>query len=267
MTAASPLPVTLQESRKARRLSQQQLSFRLGVSQRHVSFVETGRAKPSRDLLLAWLGELEVPLRLRNEALLQAGYAPAFGNASLGAAALAVPEEAIDRLLAAHDPMPAFVLDADWQVVRINRGGRWLAATLLPNRPLGPGPINMLDLLIDPEGLTKRMINFGEVGPALLAQLRPESVANPALSPQVLAFEKLLRGRGRVPEPKQLARAGSTPVLTTRYATPHGELAFFSMFTTFGSPQDITLASLRIEHVFAADSHTAQVLRAALSGG
>jgi transcriptional regulator with XRE-family HTH domain len=259
------LPQTLQQARKARRLSQLELSLRMGVSQRHVSFVETGRAKPSRELLLAWLAELEAPLVLRNAALLQAGYAPVYGAAALEDPALAPAHEAILRLLETHDPMPAFVIDADWQLLHLNRGGRWLAATLLPAPLLAtaPGaPVNLLDLLAHPEGFTRSMVNLAEVGPPFLAHLREDAALRPALAPRVEAFAALLRERVGEKRLRRTPPRPTTPVLTTRYATPHGELAFFSLFTTFGSPQDITLASLRLEHLFAADEATRGVLRA-----
>ena len=257
------LPITLQRARKAQRLSQLELSLRVGVSQRLVSFVESGRAKPSRDLLMNWLQELNAPLAVRNAAMLQAGYAPAYSAATLADPALASANQALIELLNAHDPMPAFVLDAHWNLLHLNRGGGWLAATLMPwAAQLPPDlPKNMLDLLTHPEGLTKHMVNLDEIGPALLAHLRDDASANPSLTPKVEAFAALLRDRLGSQGlhggwPRQAA-----PVLTTRFTTAHGELAFFSMFTTFGTPQDITLASLRVEHLFAADEATRAVIK------
>ena len=257
------LPATLQQARKARRISQLELSLRVGVSQRHVSFVESGRAKPSRDLLLVWLRELETPLALSNVALQQAGYAPAYGSAALDDAALAPAVRALQGLLDAHHPMPAFVLDAGWNLVNLNAGARWLAAVLMPSlAALPPGtPVNMLDALAHPEGMTRSMLNLAEVGPALLAHLRDDASVQPGLTPRVEAFAALLRDRLGAAHIHHGGSRPVSPVLTTRFATPHGELAFFSMFTTFGTPQDITLASLRVEHLFAADAATAQVLK------
>ncbi len=256
------LPATLQQARKARRISQLELSLRVGVSQRHVSFVESGRAKPSRELLLAWLRELETPLALANAALLQAGYAPAYGDAALTDAALAPAASAIARLLAAHDPMPAFVLDAQWNLVNANAGAHWLAVTLMPwLADLPPGTkINMLDALVHPEGMTRAMLNVAEVGPVMLAHLRDDASVLPALAPRVEAFAALLRDKLGASQIHSGGPRLTAPVLTTRFSTEHGELAFFSMFTTFGTPQDITLASLRVEHLFAADAATRAVL-------
>src|SRR5512137_587657 len=115
------LPATLQQARKSRRLTQLELSMRVGVSQRHVSFVESGRAKPSRELLMAWLHELDAPLVVRNAAMLQAGYAPVYSAAPLSDPALAQANDALVQLLRAHDPMPALVLDAQWNLLHSNR--------------------------------------------------------------------------------------------------------------------------------------------------
>jgi transcriptional regulator with XRE-family HTH domain len=260
---SNPLPETLRQARQAQRLSQLELSLRLGVSQRHVSFVEGGRARPSRELLLAWLQELNAPLVLRNEALLQAGYAPAYGAAPLHDPALAQINHALEQLLSAHDPMPALVIDAQWNLLRLNRGGQWLAATLLPWAAdlAAASPLNLLDLLVHPEGLTKPVVNLHEVGPALLARLRHEAAIHSAIAPKVEAFAALLGDRLGTQALHASAAFPAAPVLTTRYATSYGELAFFAMFTTFGTPQDITLASLRVEHLFAADAATREVLK------
>lgn len=256
----------LRQVRKDYQLSQLELSLRLGVSQRHISFVESGRAKPSRALLVAWLKELNVPLILRNEILLQAGYAPLYSTTKLNNPALAQINNALQQLLSAHDPQPAFVIDAQWNLLRLNRGGQWLAATLMPEMSAlaGDGPVNMLDMLVHPEGLTKPITNLPDVGPAFLLRLRHEAMAQPAIAPKVEAFASLLEARlGAKHAHAKFHTNGlqpAEPVLTTTYATPYGELSFFSMFTTFGTPQDITLASLRVEHMFAANEATHTVL-------
>jgi transcriptional regulator with XRE-family HTH domain len=244
----------LKQARKARGLSQLELSMRMGVSQRHVSFVESGRSRPSRELLAGWLQELELPLLVRNAAMIEAGFAPSYGEAALDHPAMAIASEAMQRLLSAHDPMPALVLDAEWNLVRANRGGLWLAGTLVP---WATGALNLLDLMGHPEGFLKQVTNLAEVASPMLAHLREEAVVQPKLLVKVDAIARLMEARlGKL---KPLERAMS-PVLTTRFATVHGELAFFSMFTTFGVPQDITLESLRVEHMFAADARTRETL-------
>ncbi|TAG26590.1 MAG: XRE family transcriptional regulator [Burkholderiales bacterium] len=266
-TASPSLRDTLQTARKSKRISQLELALRMGVSQRHVSFVESGRAQPSRELLLAWLQELQAPLALRNVALQQAGFAPVYRGSELGDAVLAPVREALGRLLSAHDPMPAMVMDAAWNVLQMNRGARWMAAALMPWMAELPSdqPINLLDAMLHPEGMTKQMTNLEEVAPAILAHLRDDASVVPELLPRVELLAAQFQQRlGKKPlasafgmVPRQMA-----PVLTTRFATQYGELAFFSMFSTFGTPQDITLASLRVEHVFAADESTRSVVMA-----
>ena len=257
---------TLQTARQSRRISQLELALRMGVSQRHVSFVETGRAKPSRDLLLAWLDELNAPLALRNVALQQAGFASVYAGRELGDAVLAPAREALGRLLDAHDPMPAMVLDAAWNALQFNRGARWLMLTLMPwAAELSQNqPINLLDAMLHPEGLLHRVVNLEEVVPALLAHLRDDASVAPELEPRlkqlVQKFQQHLGKKPLAQWPRQMV-----PVLTTRFDTPHGELAFFSMFSTFGTPQDITLASLRVEHWFAADTLTRDVITEQMS--
>ncbi|MEO0348982.1 MAG: helix-turn-helix transcriptional regulator [Cyanobacteria bacterium P01_A01_bin.15] len=258
---------TLRQIRKECRLSQLELSLRLGVSQRHISFVESGRSKPSRELLVAWLQELDTPLILRNDIMLQAGYAPVYNTTQLDDPALVQVNNALQQLLSAHDPQPALVIDSQWNLLRLNRGGQWLAALLMPGMSSSTGDehINLLDMLVHPEGLTKLIKNLHEVGPAFLTRLRHEAAAQPTITPKVEAFATLLDTRlGTQYSQKKVQKSWSipiAPVLTTDYATQYGELSFFSMFTTFGTPQDITLASLRVEHLFAADTPTYAVLR------
>ena len=258
---------TLRQVRKDCRLSQLELSLRLGVSQRHISFVESGRSKPSRELLVAWLEELNTPLILRNEVMLQAGYAPVYKTTQLDDPTLVQVNDALQQLLSAHDPQPALVIDAQWNLLRLNRGGQWLATVLMPGMDglAGDEQINLLDMLVHPEGLAKQITNLHEVGPLFLTRLRHEASAQPTIISKVDAFAVLLDTRLG----SQYAQKKSqknwllpiAPVLTTDYATQYGKLSFFSMFTTFGTPQDITLESLRVEHLFAADKATYAVLR------
>ncbi len=263
---------TLQIARKTRRISQLELALRIGVSQRHVSFVESGRAQPSRELLLSWLHELQAPLAVRNVALQQAGFAPVYRGSELSDTVLAPVREALARLLESHNPMPAMVLDSAWNVVMMNQGARWFCLELMPwlanvAATNTDQPMNFLEALLHPDGITQRITNLEEVAPTLLAHLRDDASVVPELLPRVellaAQFQSRLRHGKRAPNfnalPRQMA-----PVLTTRFSTSHGELAFFSMFSTFGTPQDITLASLRVEHFFAADAHTQKVVQEAL---
>lgn len=266
-TPADSLPEILRQARKATRLSQHTLSLRVGVSQRHMSFVESGRARPSRELLMTWLQELNAPLVVRNAAMRRAGFAPVYSAAPLSDRALSQANDAITQLLQSHDPMPALVLDAHWNLLRTNAGGRWLARTLMPWTAELPEdtPMNMLDVLAHPEGFCRRITNLRDVGPELLAHLRSDAVVLPALTPKVDAVAAMLRDRIGVSHLQGAPPRPSSPMLTTRFATEHGELAFFSMYTTFGTPHDITLASMRIEHMFPANEATRSVLVAQVS--
>ena len=254
----------LKQARNTKRWSQLELALRLSVSQRHISFVESGRAKPSRELLLAWLQELQVPLMVQNCALLQAGFAPEWSQASLDSPDLALVNAALIQLIQAHDPMPAFCIDAAWNIVHINRGTLNLVSCLLPwtKSSLTTGQaFNLLDLVAHPEGLAKQILNLEEVGPAFLFQLRQEANLNPAISEKVQALEARIIVLIGVKALEQAMPISAAPVLTTYYASPLGELAFFSMFSTFGSPQNISLASLRVEHLFAANQATQALMK------
>jgi transcriptional regulator with XRE-family HTH domain len=173
MTVRSLIDI-LRSARATRRVSQLELAMSLGVSQRHVSFVESGRAKPSRDLLLAWLRELETPMTQCNAALLEAGFAPFYSKADLGETALAPAISALRILISAHDPWPAFVLDAEWNLVDWNGGAKRLASllgvgsTARPTTGTDRADFNMLDALAAPGGFMRRIRNLNEVGPALL---------------------------------------------------------------------------------------------------
>ena len=251
----------LRELRAARRISQLDLALRVGVSQRHLSCIETGRASPSRAMLHALLDALEAPLAQRNDALLAAGYAPAFTRHGLADAAMAPIRDALARLLQAHDPAPAFVLDDAWNIVQMNRGS-FALLTLLELDParLGAQP-NLLRALLAPGGLAERLINADEVLGEVWSRAQREAVASPAL----LAIVQSLRGV----VPRRLGAtppaATSTPLLLTRLRARGGdELTFFSAFTSFGAPLDVTAASLRVEHFFPANDPTRAALAAAL---
>lgn len=243
MQALHPL-VTL---RRARRVSQLELGLRAGVSQRHVSWIETGRAKPSRHTLLALLDALDVPLVDRNAALLAAGLAPQYSALHLDDPALAPAREALNRLIHAPAAAPALVMDADWNLLMANAG---VARLLQLLGLVVPDRANVLDLLLAPEGLRRFMINEAEVCAEVLHRARREALHVPGLSARLASLS--LPDVAPVNEP--------TPLLFTRLRSSAGELRLLSMFSTFGSPLDVTLASLRIEHLFPADAATAEAL-------
>lgn len=140
--------------------------MRLHVSQRHVSFVESGRARPSRELLAAWLEELGAPLVLRNEAMLRAGYAPAYSSVPLHDPALAEANHALERLLGAHDPLPALVIDAGWNVLRLNRGTASSRSSACSRRSERPGTLRVEHLFAADEATRAVLVAQAGAGPA-----------------------------------------------------------------------------------------------------
>jgi transcriptional regulator with XRE-family HTH domain len=243
--------------RGARRLSQLELSMRVGVSQRHLSWIETGRARPSREMLLALLDALDAPLTERNDALLAAGYAPAFAQRALDSAEMKPVRDAVQHLLAAHDPAPALVLDASWNVVEVNRGMRRLAGLLGLDPAILDGPLNMLAATLAPGGFGELFVNREEIRHDVWHRALREAPHVPALARLV----EELRPHAP-PPPRHASLPHAAPLLLARLASPGGELAFFSTFTTFGAPLDVTVASLRVEHLFPADAATRAALAA-----
>lgn len=254
--ATSPVTVLLPQLRRERRLSQLELSLRVGVSQRHLSCIETGRARPSREMLIALLDALDAPLPRRNEALLAAGYAPHYPRRSLDDPDLDAVRQALRHLLDAHDPAPALVLDGGWNLVMANRGAHRLM-TLLgvdAGAMLQPG-FNLLRACLQPGGLRALCENEDEVCAALWSRANHEAAHFAELKP---LLEEL-----RPHVPQRVATDAHTPLLHTRLRSSAGVLSLFSAFTSFGSPLDVTLASLRVEHFFPADAAT----RIALADG
>jgi transcriptional regulator with XRE-family HTH domain len=236
--------------RRQRRVSQLELGLRAGVSQRHLSCIETGRARPSRSTLLALLDALEAPLAERNAALLAAGLAPAYSHFPLDAPQLEPSREALQQMLHAPGSPPALVLDAEWNLVMANAGVQRLLELLGLAMPAAPA--NLLDWLLGHGGLRGCLLNEAEVCGEVLARARREALHVPALGERL---QRLGTDVQAWPAP-----ASQTPLLLTRLRSSAGELRLFSMFSSFGAPLDVTLASLRIEHLFAADAATAKAL-------
>jgi len=236
--------------RRQRRVSQLELGLRAGVSQRHLSCIETGRARPTRSTLLALLDALEAPLPERNAALLAAGLAPAYSQHALDAPQLGPARDALRQMLHAPGSPPALVLDAEWNLVMANAGVQRLLALLGLQMP--EAPANLLQWMLEPGGLRRCLLNEAEVCGEVLHRARREALQVPALAARL---------RGLLPGlPAWPAPAAQTPLLLTRLRSRVGELCLFSMFSSFGAPSDVTLASLRIEHLFAADAATAEAL-------
>src|SRR5579859_2822520 len=257
--AEQPTPIHiaehLREWRQRRHLSQLDLAGDAEISARHLSFVETGRSEPSREMVLKLAERLDVPLRERNVLLVAAGFAPAFPQRPLDDPALKSAREAINLVLKAHEPNPALAYDRHWNLVSANR----MVAPLLegvPERLLGQ-PFNILRLAFHPEGLAPRTVNLAEWCAHLLERLHRQCEAT--ADPELL---KLYDDLKAFPIP---ARAGPLPTdaiaipLKLRY---HGEvLSFISTTMVFGTPVDITLSELALETFFPADESTADRMR------
>lgn len=246
----------LREWRQRRRMSQLDLAVEAEVSARHLSFVETGRAAPSRDMVLKLAERLDVPLRERNVLLVAAGFAPAFQQRPLEDPALKSARQAIDLVLKAHEPSPALAVDRHWNLVSANR----MVTPLLegiPSHLLGQ-PVNVLRLAFHPEALAARTVNLAEWCGHLLERLHRqcEATADPELV-------KLYNDLKAFPIPARSAPLSSDNVAIPFKMRYQGEvLSFFSTTMVFGTPVDITLSELAIETFFPADEKTAERLRA-----
>ena len=249
--------------RQRRRLSQLDVSARAAISTRHLSFLETGRARPSREMVLHLAEELDVPLRDRNTLLVAAGYAPVYRETPLDGDDMADVRRTLEQLLAGHEPFPALVVDRQWNVVLANRAVDLLLAGV-PAALLAP-PVNVLRVSLHPDGLAGRIANFDEWSGHLLSRLGREITATgdprlAALYDELAAYPGVSAPGPHLPQGDGAGRL----MVTLRLASPAGELAFFSTVATFGTAVDITLAELSIETFFPADPATAGALRGAI---
>ncbi len=248
----------LRRAREARRISQLDLALTIGVSQRHVSFIETGRSRPSRSLIETWARETQAPPSLCNAALHGAGYAPRQSPRGPQPASAA-----LRRMLAAHEPCPGLVFDADWMCRFTNEGASWLIRQLLPDfvahAAASDGCFDMIEALAHPGGLLSRMVDPWLGGGALLDQLQSEAWARPPLGPRIDRLERSMIERFG-PRREANNRAPGEPCLDLRFATDHGPMSFVTFECIIALPQDVTLASLRVELWFAADERTRRIM-------
>lgn len=261
---ASPIGVLLRDWRRRRQRSQLQLAADTGVSTRHLSFIETGRALPSRQLLLRLCGVLDLPLRERNRLLLAAGFAPAYAERGLESGALSAARGALERLLAAHEPYPAVVIDRHWQLQLANRSAWTLLLGLAPALA-EQQRINVLRISLDPQGLAPAIVNLGEWRAYILQRLAQVVAASgdPVLGQlhRELAALPPLAGE----QPASPGAAGNDFAVLFRLRSPLGEIALLSTLTVFGAPADVTLSELAMEAFFPADEESASRLRQLLS--
>jgi transcriptional regulator with XRE-family HTH domain len=255
-TSLKPVGELLRGWRERRRISQLSLSLDAGISTRHLSYVETGRAQPSREMLVLLAHQLDVPLRERNLLLLAAGYAPIYRETPMQAADFAPVRAALDRILAAHAPFPAVAIDRHWNLVAMNAGVAPLLEGVAPAL-LAP-PVNVLRLSLHPEGLAPRIVNLAEWREHLMARL-DRQIAESG-DPALLALRQELAGYPHpAPPGGEDGLEGLAVPLTLR--TSRGVLRFISTSMVFGAPRDITLEELAIEAFLPADDATAQAMR------
>ncbi|WP_460070945.1 helix-turn-helix domain-containing protein [Streptomyces sp. YKOK-I1] len=268
--AASAVPAEpgvgplLRAWRERRRVSQLELALRAGSSARHISFVETGRSRPSEEMVLRLAEHLEVPVRERNALLLAAGYAPRYPETPLDDPALDALRAGLERLIQGYEPYPALVVDARYDVVAANRGIAMLLEGL-PESLLAP-PLNAMRLTLHPRGLAPRIRNLPEWRGHLLAQMERQialhrSAPLRALYEEVAAYP-VPEGSGRTAEP-----AEPVPYFALPMQIEHAgrTLSFISSISTFNTPMDVTVAELAVETLLPADPATVKYLHSLMS--
>jgi transcriptional regulator with XRE-family HTH domain len=254
----------LRDWRLRRRLSQMDLALESGISTRHLSFVETGRSKPSQEMLLRLAERLAVPLRERNQLLLAAGYAPQFSELALDDPSMAPVRDAVGRVLQGHEPYPAFAVDAGWNLIASNAALGVLIEGA--SEELLRPPVNCMRLALHPEGVAPRIINLAEWRAHLLHRLERQL----ALSGDSRLAELLDELCSYPGADGSVPHADETKEIMVELRLAHGddrELRFFSTVTTFGTALDVTMSELSIEAFFPADHLTAQSLTAEMALG
>src|SRR5947209_5182801 len=258
-SAPTPIGELLRSWRQRRNLSQLELALNADVSARHVSFLETGRARPSREMVIRLAEELDVPLRERNSLLLAAGYAPVYAERPLDAPEMSSVRQAIDRFLRAHEPYPAVVVDRYHTLIAANDALDLLLDGVAPD--LLEPPANGMRIALHPRGMAPRTLNLPEWSGHLLGRVRREAQIT---GDQRLAslYDELVDYPGvQIPAPHTEVQPTDIVLpLRLRDRDGEGELAFFSTLSTFGTAADITLSELAIEAFYPANAHTAMRL-------
>jgi transcriptional regulator with XRE-family HTH domain len=258
--APVPVGLLLREWRAARRLSQLDLSLDANISARHLSCIETGKAQPSRTLLMRLADVLDMPLRERNALLRAGGYAPSYPETGLDTPAMGRINQAIDFILRQQEPYPAFLMNRHWDILATNAAAQRVNGFVLDGRP--GKHANMLRAVFDPDDLRGAIANWDDVGGTLIGHLHalvagaPTDTTARALLDEILAYPN-------VPSRWRLRDLDSppAPLLTTEFRHRGVTLSFFSTITTFGTPRDITIDGLHIESCFPMDEATAQFCR------
>ena len=256
--------------RRRRGASQLALALQSGVSQRHVSFLESGRARPSREMVVQLTSALDVPLRQRNAMLLAAGFAPAYRETNLTAPELLPVRKAIDHILKRQEPYPAVVIDRLWNLIQGNDAANAFTVFLFegPPPPPPPGkPPNLLQWLLDPKALRPKIANWEEVARHLVSTTYAEILADGG-EPRALAFIEEIMAYPDVPASFRKLRFEERPqpVLTVDYVVGGKALSVFTTIATLGTPQDVTLQEVRIESFFPADDRSDALFRSLAAG-
>lgn len=255
----NPVGAYLREWRQRRRLSQLDFALQAEISQRHLSFMESGRATPSRDMLLRLAEHLDVPLRERNTWLLAAGYAPMFQERRLDSPALQEAKQAIDTLLKSTEPFPALVVDRGWNLLAANSAVPPLMSLVTEKALLQP-PVNVMRLTLHPGGLAPRVVNLPEWRGHMLDRLHRQIALTHDIG--LLPLLEELRGYSNAEINERLAANAHEHIFVPfQLRTDHAVLSFFSTTTVFGTAVDITLAELTLESFFPANPETAAALR------
>jgi transcriptional regulator with XRE-family HTH domain len=233
--------------RRQRGKSQLDLSLDTGVSQRHISFVESGRSVPSRELLLSLAKTLDVPLREQNVLLLVSGYAPVYLESTWDAPEMAVVTRVIDLMLRQHEPHPAIVMDRYWNVLKTNEASARFFGSFV-DLSERPKPRNLLDLMFDPDGMRPFIENWDEVASGLLQRVYREAIGHvtDARTIELLGHLRKYPGVAKLSVP----RKSEAPVLPITFVRGDERISYFSMISTVGLPQDITAQEFRIESMF-----------------
>ena len=249
----------IREWRQRRRLSQLDLALEAEISQRHLSFMESGRARPSREMVLRLAEHMAVPLRQRNHLLVAAGFAPTYGERELDDPAFRPALAAVELVLKGHEPYPAIAVDRNWNMVLANASAAPFLEGIEERSLLAP-PVNVLRLALHPGGLAPRIVNLGEWRAHLIDRLRRQidATADPALA----ALERELSSYpGQPGSIVQSCDPASQIAMPMRVRIEGETLSFISTVTVFGTPLDVTLSELAIESFFPADAATGAFLR------
>jgi transcriptional regulator with XRE-family HTH domain len=251
--------------RQHRGWSQLELAGRAGISQRHLSFLELGRASPSRDMVLRLAAALDLPLRQHNGLLVAAGFAPVWRETDLDAPELRGIRDAIDHMLAQQEPFPAVAVDRRWNLLKANRGAVRLVEFLVG--PLPPAaPVNLADALVGPDVLRTCLVNWPEVVRYFIRSVEADATADGTAATAAL-LDRLLSYEGVRPLLKApAANPAAAPVLAMHFRKDAVSLELFTTIATLGTPQDVTLEELRIESFFPMNAETAAIFRGWAAG-